>query len=110
MNKITVKGIEIIDDESVPEGQVWINVPMPEGGKIRYMFTLTDHSFARMDGNPSFFKHLQDALIEIRQDIPPSAESVYDRLSQMIDEMTMFQRGKWPPHHEDAFEDPLPIG
>jgi len=110
VNKCTVNGIDVIDDEQVPPDQIWLDAPMPNGGKVRYMFTITDHSFLRVDGEPSFFKHLQGILQELRGTVAAEPLIVADRLSDLLDEMSMFQRGEWPPKPDDAFGEDLPVG
>lgn len=89
MRSIHVKGVEIIDDERVPEGEIWLNCPMPTGGKVRYMFSLTDHRMTQ-PGDASFFQTLQKWLSDITTD----DEIVSARLALILQAMDDFSRGR----------------
>lgn len=67
MRFLHVKGIEIIDDPSVPEGEIWIMCPMATGGKVRYMFNLVDHRMTQPGVDKCFFVQLEDWLVKLRE-------------------------------------------
>ncbi len=47
MSYKTKAGIEIVDDDTVPEGELHIYAPMSGGGKIMYRFFLADHALVQ---------------------------------------------------------------
>lgn len=91
MRVISVKGIEIIDDERVPEGEIWLNCPLPTGGKVRYMFNLTDYRMTQQGADKSFFITLQGWIKDLRDELasvdePLVAEARADLILSAMDD------------------------
>ena len=36
-SKCTVLGMDVVPDDRVPDGQIWLDAPAPDGTTIRYM-------------------------------------------------------------------------
>jgi hypothetical protein len=63
MSYTTRAGIEIIDNELVPDGEIWISAPGPEGMKIQYMFRLVDHAISLQPPGKTGFLASVDAMV-----------------------------------------------
>lgn len=96
MRLVHVKGIEIIDDESVPDGEIWIMCPMQDGGKVRYMFNLTDHRMTQPGADKCFFLSLEEWLYSLRNDIASGSPIALDRLDLVLSAVADFKTGKDP--------------
>jgi hypothetical protein len=95
---IHVKGIEIVDDETVPDGEIWIMCPMANGGKVRYMFNLTDHRMTQPGAEQCFFLDLEKWLLELEQGMQGTEELDLSlgRLGLILEAMKDFKTGKDP--------------
>lgn len=96
MRTISVRGIEIIDDESVPNGEIWLQCPLPNGGKVRYMFSLTDHRMLQ-EGNEggSFFSKLRSWVADAHKDMLATRYMVAEaRVHLILAAMDDFLQGK----------------
>ena len=93
---IHIKGIEILDNESIPPGEIWMLCPMQNGGKVRYMFSLTDHRMTQPGSSQCFFLDLQGWLDALRNDLIDDSPIVLDRLDLILEAMTDFKTGKDP--------------
>ncbi len=95
MRMVHVKGIEIFDDPSVPEGEIWINCPMQDGGKVRYMFNLVDHRMTQPGADESFFVQLERWLDTLRtQMLLDSTTMSVTQLDVILMAMRDFKMGK----------------
>lgn len=98
MRMVHVRGIEIIDDASVPDGEIWIMCPMQNGGKVRYMFNLHDHRMTQPGAEKSFFLQLEDWLTQLGLDLQSQATVEDDlsltRLELILAAMRDFKEGK----------------
>jgi len=96
MRTLSVRGIEIIDDPSVPDGEIWLMCPMSTGGKIRYMFNLLDHRMTQ-PADKSFFMQLEEWLVQLRDQtaIDGTTMSV-TQLDMILMAMLDFKNGKDP--------------
>ncbi|MHC4836410.1 MAG: hypothetical protein ACYTCN_10845 [Planctomycetota bacterium] len=93
---ISVRGIEILDDESVPDGEIWLNCPMQNGGKVRYMFSLTDHRMTQPGEGESFFLALQGWLKDLQEQLAKADEPLVAeaRVSLILEAMDDFLHGR----------------
>ncbi len=102
MRFVHVKGIEIVDDASVPEGEVWIMCPMANGGKVRYMFNLLDHRMTQ-PADESFLVQLERRLVVLREQMSVDSTTMsVTQLDMILTEISDFKTGKDPrtlPHH-----------
>ena len=97
MRMVHVKGIEIVDDPSVPEGEIWFMCPMQDGGKVRYMFNLVDHRMTQPGADESFFTQLERWLDTLRtQMLLDSTTMSVTQLDVILMAMKDFKSGKDP--------------
>ena len=97
MKLIHIKGVEIIDDETVPEGEIWFMCPMQDGGKVRYMFNLVDHRMTQPGADESFFVQLERWLDTLRtQMLLDSVTMSVTQLDVILMAMKDFKSGKDP--------------
>jgi hypothetical protein len=96
MRTLHIKGIEIIDDPSVPDGEVWILCPMATGGKIRYMFNLLDHRMTQPGANEAFLLSLERWLEELETGMQSFDEEDLSlgRLGLILEAIKDFKSGK----------------
>jgi len=99
MRTLSVRGIEIVDDPSVPDGEIWLICPMQNGGKIRYMFSLTDHRMTQPGaepGDPCFLSQLKQWLLDLEADMMDTDKEhlSLDRVALILQAITDFQTGK----------------
>ena len=94
MRTLHIKGIEIIDDPKVPDGEVWILCPMQNGGKVRYMFNLVDHRMTQPGADESFFQSLQGWLRDLRGEVSSSPDVAEARIDLILTAMDDFLRGE----------------
>lgn len=97
MRFLHVRGIEIFDDPSVPDGEIWLNCPMANGGKVRYMFNLTDHRMTQPGADKCFFLQMQEWLetLRVQMTIDGTTLSV-TQLDLILAAMEDFKTGKDP--------------
>lgn len=96
MRTLHIKGIEIIDDPKVPDGEIWLLCPMANGGKVRYMFNLTDHRMTQ-PGEESFFNSLRNWISELGADLDKGeAEMCRARIDLILAAMNEFLLGNDP--------------
>jgi len=93
---ITLGGIEIFDGNDVPPGEIWLEAPLPEGGKVRYMFNLNDHRMTLKDNNgESFLDWVDNRLEDLRElteaGLTRKQMTCVDRIQV---EIANFKRGK----------------
>lgn len=95
-------GIEIVSNESVPEGEIWILAPGPEGVKIQYAFTLGDHKLAlRPPGRVSFLDSMSALLRELEDRLlEGDVESAKFGCEIIQTHIRDFKAGKEPPYDE----------
>ena len=94
MRTIQVKGIEILDNEKVPAGEIHLLCPMENGGKVRYMFNLLDHRMTQPGSEQCFLNDIEDQLKEFRVEMLAAVQTEkMDRILKAIDD---FKRGKDP--------------
>jgi len=96
MRLVHIKGIEIIDDGTVPEGEIWFMCPMQDGGKVRYMFNLIDHRMTQPGADKSFFLNMEEWLTQLRNDLISDSPITKDRLDLILAAMADFKAGKDP--------------
>jgi len=95
---IHVKGIEIIDDETVPEGEIWLMCPMQNGGKVRYMFNLTDHRMTMPGADKCFLVQLEEKLLQLESGLQGESErdQSLGRIGLILEAIRDFKTGKDP--------------
>ena len=94
---IHVKGIEILDNENIPAGEIWMLCPMQNGGKVRYMFNLVDHRMTQPGADESFFTQLERWLETSRtQMLLDSTTMSVTQLDVILMAMGDFKNGKDP--------------
>ena len=93
---IHIKGIEILDNENIPAGEIHMLCPMQTGGKIRYMFSLTDHRMTQPGSDQCFFLDMEKWLDQLRSDLMQDSPIVLDRLDLILEAMADFKTGKDP--------------
>lgn len=94
---IHIKGIEILDNENIPAGEIWLMCPMQDGGKVRYMFNLVDHRMTQPGADESFFTQLERWLDTLRtQMLLDSTTMSVTQLDVIMMAMKDFKTGKDP--------------
>ena len=94
MRTIQVKGIEILDNETVPAGEIHLLCPMENGGKVRYMFNLLDHRMTQPGSDQCFLNYLEDQLKAFRVAFLPSVQA--DEIDVILGAIDDFKSGKDP--------------
>ncbi len=97
MRPIHIKGIEILDNENIPEGEIHLLCPMQNGGKVRYMFNLLDHRMTQPGADKCFLLNLEEWLERLRGQIAidGTTESVV-MMDVILMAITDFKSGKDP--------------
>lgn len=94
---IHIKGIEILDNENIPAGEIWLMCPMQDGGKVRYMFNLTDHRMTQPGSDKCFFAELEGWLETLRKQMAIDATTMsVTQLDVILMAMKDFKTGKDP--------------
>lgn len=94
---IHIKGIEILDNEDVPDGEIWMLCPMQDGGKVRYMFNLTDHRMTMPGADKCFLVQLEDWLGTLRSQMKMDSTTLsVTQLDLILAAITDFKTGKDP--------------
>jgi len=98
MRMVHVRGVEIIDDESVPEGEIWFMCAMQDGGKVRYMFNLTDHRMTQPGADQCFLLDLEKWLLELENGMQGTEELNLSlgRIGLILEAINDFKTGKDP--------------
>jgi len=97
MRTLQIKGIEILDNEDVPDGEIHMLCPMQNGGKVRYMFNLTDHRMTMPGADKCFFLQLTEWLETLRAQMAIDSTTLsVTQLDLILAAMTDFKTGKDP--------------
>ncbi len=91
----TATGIEIVDDDRVPPGEIWFNTPKADGMQATYLIMLNDWRIMLRDDRESFLEQMDGWLSELSTTVysgqPDFAIAKIDLIRQAIDD---FKRGK----------------
>ncbi len=94
---IHIKGIEILDNENIPAGEIWLMCPMQDGGKVRYMFNLTDHRMTQPGASQCFFLQMREWLETLRAQMAVDGTTMsVTQLDLILAAMDDFKTGKDP--------------
>lgn len=91
MSYVTRGGIEVVDDDSVPEGEFHVYAPGPQGMKIQYRFHLSDHMLTTATGRT----FLRDLETELRALIDMPGANLQAGLSGVLQRVKSAQTGDW---------------
>lgn len=62
---VTKTGVEIMDEDDTPEGELWFTLPLESGGKITYMLELADWKMRLANGDSAFIDELDRWLEQL---------------------------------------------
>lgn len=65
----TRSGLELLDEEDTPPGEIWFNVPKSGEIKMTYMISLNDWRVTLKDGEESFLDTLDRWMGELRSTV-----------------------------------------
>jgi hypothetical protein len=93
---ITLGGIEVLDSKQIPPGEIWLEAPLPDGGKVRYMFALNDYRMTlRANGGESFLDWIDNHCEQMRQHIEMHlTDTTLANLDQLQLALRDFKRGR----------------
>ena len=97
MSYETRSGIKILDGEDVPDGELHIEVPGPEGTTFQYRYFISDHALTSTQPGKTCMAELLDQLSKLLRDaettvaIPP--ELLTARIRVMQSQLQDFGKG-----------------